>query len=409
MICGPGNNGADGRVAARRLRAAGVGVDVIDALDQPRAVSGVDLVIDAAFGTGLRDSYVPPRCGGIPVLSVDIPSGVSGLDGSVVDEAFTADVTVTFAALKPGLLLGEGPSRSGRVVVADIGLDVSGATAHLVEEGDAASWWPRPDRSAHKWSRAVWVIGGSAGMHGAPGLVVRGAQGCGAGYVRVSVPGDDPDAVSAAPIEAVRVAVDPADLSADVAATGHRFGALVVGPGLGEFGADHVVADLVSSAAPPMVVDGDALATGWGERALDAHAGPRCTHPTDREFESGRGSAPGDDRVAAARSAAASVGGVVLLKGPTTVVAAPGGEVLVVDSGDVRLATAGTGDVLSGAIGALLAAGLDPLRAAALGAFVHGRAAADCPVVGTTASMVADASPRPSVTWLTRRRANGHG
>ena len=146
VLAGPGSNGADGRVAAERLEQRGVRTVVVDALDAPERLPPADLVVDAAFGTGLRRPFEPPQTSS-PVLAVDLPSGLDGLTGVAMGAPMGAVRTVTFAALKPGLLLGEGPGLAGRVEVADIGLDVSGAGAFLVEDSDISGLVPmrRPD------------------------------------------------------------------------------------------------------------------------------------------------------------------------------------------------------------------------------------------------------------------------
>ena len=150
VVAGKGNNGADGRDAADRLRRRGIRVQVIEAADAPPRLPDADLVIDAAYGTGFHGEYQAPDPGTAAVLAVDIPSGVNGLTGEATDGAVRADRTVTFAALKPGLLLGEGPDRTGVVDVVDIGLDVSGARASLIEGSDVAAWLPRRERDTHK-------------------------------------------------------------------------------------------------------------------------------------------------------------------------------------------------------------------------------------------------------------------
>jgi len=142
VLAGKGNNGNDGRDAARRLRRRGMRVHVLDAADLPQALPACDLVIDAAFGTGFRGEWTPPTVSA-PVLAVDIPSGVDGLTGQMPGGALIAARTVTFAALKPGLLLPPGADRAGQVDVADIGLDVTGARTHVVEGADVAAWLPR--------------------------------------------------------------------------------------------------------------------------------------------------------------------------------------------------------------------------------------------------------------------------
>ncbi|MGH9164084.1 MAG: NAD(P)H-hydrate epimerase, partial [Acidimicrobiales bacterium] len=189
VVAGKGNNGADGRSAAARLRRRGARVLVLDAADAPARLPASDLVIDAAYGTGFRGHYVAPDPGGAPVLAVDIPSGVDGLTGEADEGAVRASATLTLAALKPGLLLGGGARLAGQVEVADIGLDIGVVFAHLVEDADVAAALPVRDRLAHKWQSAVLVVAGSPGMMGAPMLVAGAALRAGAGYALVGVPG----------------------------------------------------------------------------------------------------------------------------------------------------------------------------------------------------------------------------
>src|SRR5438270_12778365 len=157
VVAGKGNNGADGRDAARRLARRGMRVQLIEAADAPARLPDADLVIDGAYGTGFHGEYQAPDPGGAPVLAVDIPSGVNGLTGEAAEGAVRAERTVTFAALKPGLLFGQGRDRSGVVEVVDIGLDVSAARAALVERSDVAAWLPRRERDTHKGKSAAWV------------------------------------------------------------------------------------------------------------------------------------------------------------------------------------------------------------------------------------------------------------
>ncbi len=398
VVAGKGGNGADGRVAAGQLTRRGVRCRVIEpgqAVDR-RLAAESDLVIDAAYGTGFtpRSGWRPPALTGARVLAVDIPSGVDGLTGAVPDPSrdsdgiAAAERTVTFAALKPGLLLHPGRALAGRVEVVDIGLDVSRARAHLVEAADVAAWLPSRDASAHKWRAACWVVAGSVGMVGAAVLATRGVQRAGAGYVRLSVPGGD---APQAPVEVVQVAVPATGWAGEVIEGAGRFRSLVVGPGLGRDPATAVdVRRLLAGARLPVVVDGDALHVLAGDTVPAPDGAPRVLTPHDGEFEQLTGHAPGPDRFDAARALAVATGAVVLLKGPTTIVADPAGEVLVVTEGPATLATAGTGDVLSGVIGALLAVGVAPLQAAAAGAFLHGRAARLGPRRGLIAGDVAD-------------------
>jgi ADP-dependent NAD(P)H-hydrate dehydratase / NAD(P)H-hydrate epimerase len=374
VVAGKGNNGNDGREAANRLRARGVRVEVVDAADAPDRLPTADLVVDAAYGTGFRGDYAAPDPVGAPVLAVDIPSGVDGLTGQATEVAVRASRTVTFAALKPGLVLQPGRSRAGEVEVADIGLDVSGARSHLVEPADVATWLPSRPVDAHKWQTAVWVVAGSPGMTGAAALAARGALRAGAGYVRLSTPGAVPGGDT--PTEAVGTCLAANGWVAEVLDEAPRFGALVVGPGLGPTAAADV-RRLVAEAPVPVVVDGDGLNALGLEAAtiLREAPGPRVLTPHEGEYARLCGERPGPDRFGAANQLAAA-GAVVLLKGPTTVVAGPDGRILVVTAGDARLATAGSGDVLSGILGALMAGGLDPPSAAAGAAYLHGRAGA---------------------------------
>ncbi len=348
----------------------------VPATDLPDHLPAADLVIDAAYGTGFRGAWAAPATGA-PVLAVDIPSGVDGLTGAVAGTSLAAVRTVTFAALKPGLVLAPGAAFAGEVVVADIGLDVSGARAHLVEAADLRAWLPQRAVTAHKWQAAVRLVAGSPGMTGAAHLAARAALRAGAGYVAGSTPGVDDD--PRRPTEVVGRPLPVEDWAGAVLADVDRFGALAVGPGLGLAEATVAsVRDLVAGAPVPVVVDGDGLTALGADAApvLGARTAPTVLTPHDGEYERLAGHRPGPDRLAAARDLAVATGAVVALKGPATVVAAPDGAVLVATAGDARLATAGTGDVLTGIVAALLAGGLDALRAAAAAAFWHGRAGA---------------------------------
>jgi len=377
VVAGKGNNGADGRDAAERLRRRGVRVHVIEAADAPPELPDADLVVDAAYGTGFHGEYQAPDPGTAPVLAVDIPSGVNGLTGEAAIGAARADRTVTFAALKPGLLFGEGRDRSGIVEVVDIGLDVSGATVSLVEGVDVAAWLPPRERNTHKWKSAAWVAAGSPGMTGAAEMCSRAAMRAGAGLVRLGVPGLDSPPV---PLEVIGRPLPREGWDDNVLAELDRFKALIVGPGLGrtdEQGA--AVRRLLSRADVAAVVDADGLyALGDVDHGADVmrkRSKPTVLTPHEGEFAHLSGEKLGADRLEATRRLAAGIGTTVLLKGSTTTVADPDGRVVLSATGDPRLATAGTGDVLSGVIGAFLAQGLDGLRAAAAGAWVHGTAA----------------------------------
>lgn len=380
VLAGPGNNGADGRVAARRLR--GWGAQVIEVVPDTSHLPAADLVIDAAYGTGLSRPYAPPPTHA-PVLAVDIPSGVNGLTGEVPGGALPALETVTFQALKPGLVFPPGATFAGTTTVVDLGLDVSTATVHVVTAASVRRMLPDRPTDAHKWKSACWVIAGSPGMLGAAVLASSAAARAGAGYVRLGVPGG-----SAAGVPAEIVS---SELPAEGWGSGlhdlDRFGSVVIGPGLGR--SPGMTADVVTAAAAPvpLVIDGDGLsAIAESPDVLVARAIPAVLTPHDGEYHRLAGEAPGPDRIDSARNLASATNAVVLLKGPTTVIADPDGRVRLCAAGDQRLATAGSGDVLSGIIGALLAQGLEPYDAATAGAWLHGRAATLAPDRGMVAS-----------------------
>ncbi len=388
VLCGKGNNGADGRVAGRllsrrgaRIREVAPGEVAAIGLDGPP----VDLVVDAAFGTGFRGAYdAPDVAPGVPVLAVDIPSGVAGDTGGVSGRALSAVRTVTFVAPKPGLLQGDGARLAGEVVVVDIGLPVGDHRIDLVEDGDVGGLVPPRSPSGNKWSAAVAVVAGSPGMTGAAVMCARAAYRAGAGMVRLGVPGADPALLPAT--EAVGVELPGTGWAEPALAAADRCRAVVVGPGLGRAdGTGDQVRRLLAGAVVPTVVDADGLhALGRLDGPLAAGA-PVVLTPHDGEYGRLLGTAPGPDRVAAARRLAEVSGAVALLKGPTTAVADPSGRVLLARAGTPALASAGTGDVLSGIIGALCARGVPPLEAAAIGAHVHGRAGALGHRAGTVA------------------------
>jgi hydroxyethylthiazole kinase-like uncharacterized protein yjeF len=387
VVAGRGNNGADGRVAARRLQAWGARVAVLEVADlSPGApLPDADLIVDAAYGTGLSRPFGPPDPGPAPVLAVDIPSGLSGATGT--GASLAARATVTFAAYKPGLLLADGPERAGTVTVADIGLEglaAERASMWLVGDEDL-SLLPERGRRAHKWQTAIMVVGGSEAMNGAPLMVAHGAMRAGAGYALVGVPGGPPGG-GLPPGEQVGVSLPDGDWVEAAADAAGRARALAVGPGLGArartpdggTGPDTPVGRLLAATSAPAVVDADGITALGRPDAVRAVVGARpgavVLTPHEGEFAKLTGAAPGADRIADVRRAARETGAVVLLKGSTTVVAAPDGRVLLAAAGGPNLATAGTGDTLTGVIAAFLARGLEPLEAAALGAHTHGRA-----------------------------------
>jgi NAD(P)H-hydrate epimerase len=419
VVAGKGNNGADGRVAAAVLRRRGAAVTVLEVADPawPETLPACDLVVDAAFGTGFRGEYRAPAVPeGTPVLAVDIPSGVAGDSGAAAGEPVRATRTVTMAALKPGLLQGVGPDCAGTIEVADIGIDVAPRSLALMEDADAALL-PVPKRNDHKWTSAVAVVAGSPGMEGSAALAARGAARAGAGMVRLCVPGtaghDGGATTGPWPLEAVRVPLPGIGWAPAVLETLTRCRALVIGPGLGR-GPETMAAvrHVIAEAQVPVVADADALIALGDDVGRIVAGRAVVVTPHDGEYRALAGEAAGDDRIEASRRLSARLGVTVLLKGSLTAVAAPeaapeaeagasvadGGNpsTLLSAAGSARLATAGTGDVLSGIIGAFAARGL-PLRiAAALGAHAHGRAAALAPGRG----LVAGDLPDLVLAWL---------
>lgn len=386
VVAGKGNNGADGRFAAGVLGRRGARVLVVEA-GSSEAIGPCDLVIDAAYGTGFRGEYrSPPVVPGTLVLAVDIPSGVRGDNGEAAGSPLTADRTVTFVALKPGLLQGDGTRLSGEVSVADIGLDPGRSQISLMDDADVASLLPSRLNAGNKWSAAVLVVAGSPGMTGAAALCARAAYRSGAGMVRLGVPGGSLS--TAAVDEAVSVALPSEGWSVDALEAASRCAAVVVGPGLGrEPSSSGEVRRLVTESPVPVVVDADglfALGRVEGVPNLRTRSAVVVT-PHDGEYGRLMGDRPGADRIGGARQLARSSGAVALLKGPTTAVADPSGRVLLGITGTTRLATAGTGDVLSGIIGAMIARGVGPQEAAALAAHVHGLAGARGPAEGLVA------------------------
>lgn len=498
VLYGPGNNGADGKYAGELLAKRGLAVELVSVKEAGKGKrAGVpDLLIDAAFGTGLSREYHVPRSFPLPsslsfagthpvsrfpakpgvpmVLAVDIPSGVDGLTGQVAGSAIPADRTITFGALKTGHLLYPGSVLAGDLFLDSIGLDVSGAGAWLVDEKWVADVLPSRPVDAHKWQSACWLIGGSAGMAGAVSLAAMGAFRSGSGYVRMSsfnsgggasegLGGNTGrgGAENTFPLEAVNVPLPAVGWSGEILKEADRFGALAIGPGLQENGLQKTsmqeikqsgsaesstaksggrlefaseFAQLLASLEKPLLIDGGGLniLAGLGPEVLKNRKAPTILTPHDREFERLNGSPPssfsaagseGSDRFSAVRELAAKYNAVVLLKGPTTLIAAPSPfslpsvshpsptptphpapaptsapsarrifssreqqgdadprqkrkvQVLAVNTGDERLATAGTGDVLTGVITALMAQGVEAEAAAAAGAFIHGKAA----------------------------------
>lgn len=395
LVAGKGHNGDDGRVAAGWLADWGATVVVLDASDCAGEFvdpSTADLVIDAAFGIGFRGEWTPPIVIGVPVLAVDIPSGLDALDGTASGGVIPADRTVTLAAPKTGMFLGDGPALCGEIDVVDVGIDVDtdevSPDVFVVTSDDVSSWLAPRERDAHKWHSGVRVVAGSPGMGGAASLASIAAMRAGAGIVHLSWRGAAETLQP--PTEVVGRALPTEGWGAFVATDIGRFASLLVGPGLGR--GDDVsaeVRDVLSRCDVAAVVDGDGLIAAVDPAGthvtLRARDSETLLTPHEGEFAMLGGDVDDPDRIAATRRLAERTGCAVLRKGPTTVVSDPDGAVWLVVSGDQRLATAGSGDVLAGVAAAFLARGLPAAVAGAAAAHVHGLAGARCSVEGAIA------------------------
>jgi ADP-dependent NAD(P)H-hydrate dehydratase / NAD(P)H-hydrate epimerase len=378
-VCGKGSNGGDGRVAARVLREAGRDAEeVTDGLD------AYDVVVDALFGTGFRGEPRSEEAAFIgrinaslaPVISVDLPSGVDASTGEVAGAVVDADVTVTLHAPKAGLAIAPGRFHSGRVVVADIGL-VHGETRHRRATAALLDQVPRRAAGDTKYSAgSVLVVGGQPGMTGAACLTALAAFRADAGYVTLAVPEASLPVVEGLALEPVKIGWSDDTAVETIATAAERAGALALGPGLGRGDARRaLVRELLERLELPAVVDADAL---FDFEPVDRSA-PTVLTPHAGELARllGTDSAwVGQHRLEAAMTAAERFGAVLVLKGADTIVAAPGTGTIVCDIGTPALATAGTGDVLTGVVASFLAKGLEPQLAAAAGAVAQQLAAA---------------------------------
>lgn len=401
VVAGKGNNGGDGRICARHLRARGASATVIETTrwsraDFDRAVRHADLVIDAVLGTGSSGAPHGEAADAIraivecskPVLAVDIPSGVNGADGTVSGVAVRADVTVAIQALKVGHVAMPGSVLCGRVDVADIGIEV-GRDVEVFVPGprDVRAMLPGDDAETHKYKvGALGVLAGSAGMTGAAILVTQAAIRSGAGLVFCGVPASTLDVFEHAVTEAIKVPLPETEGQLEAKAVDEfadrleRCRALAIGPGLGRGPRAVAVVRRALDVDLPVVIDGDGL---WGlaeamredPDVLRRREQPAVLTPHDGEFAFLAGRAPADDRVSDVRGCAQRWGAVVHLKGRRPITASPQGTVWVNTSGNPGLATAGTGDVLTGIVSSLLAQGVMAPAAAWAGAYLHGMAA----------------------------------
>ena len=399
VLCGPGNNGGDGYVAACLLAAAGLPVTVASPAAAPPssgtaryaatrwmneiqslvAAQPAPVVIDALFGTGLsrplarRDTERLNSLVGAARLSiaVDLPSGVDADTGALIGAVPHFDVTLATGVLKPAHLLQPAAGRCGTVRIVEIGLPMSGRAMVLDRPV-----LPGPTVESHKYSRGmVAVVAGT--MPGAAALASEAALRAGAGYVLLltdDAPTGLPHAVVTRPFSAEALA-------------DKRIGAVLIGPGLGRDKRAGELLDAVLATPHSVVLDGDALhllAESGRHARLAKRRQPAVLTPHDGEFAALFGKVEGG-KLTAARAAAARAGSVVVYKGADTVIAGRNGLVRVAPAASAWLSTAGTGDVLAGAIAAVLAAGGEAMHAAAVGVWLHGEAARRC-----GASFVAD-------------------
>lgn len=395
LLVGSGDNGGDALYAGARLARRGAAVRALPLserihpgglaalraaggrLGRPADLAGADLVLDGIVGIGGSGPLRPAAAELIdrlaaPVVAVDVPSGVAADDGRVPGPAVSAEVTVSFGALKPGLVVAPGAQYAGLVELVDIGLGpyLPAAALSVLDADDVAERLPVPGPESDKYRRGVLgVVAGSDRYPGAAVLATGGAVRAGAGMVRYVGP--------ARPAELVRTRWPEAVVTVGWPADAGRVQAWVAGPGLGtDADAERALRQVLGTDLP-VLVDADGITLLTRHRDLWGRAAPTLLTPHAGELARLLGVEPAAveaDRLGQARRAAAQVGATVLLKGSTTLVLAPDGTGRVNPTGSGWLATAGSGDVLSGGCGALLAAGLDPVDAGSCGAFLHGLA-----------------------------------
>jgi ADP-dependent NAD(P)H-hydrate dehydratase / NAD(P)H-hydrate epimerase len=447
VVCGKGNNGGDGLVVARLLRDHGREVDVLllapgeqlhgearanfERLPGPAAqqfdsgrLAGAGAVVDAILGTGFSGEPREPAKSAIDsineaaaddrviVIACDVPSGVDASTGEVAGTAVRADATGTFHAGKPGLWISPGKDHAGDVTVIDIGIPRGAPvlpTVGLIEQ-DVVAGIPTRGRESTKFAAgAVLVCGGSTGLTGAPCLASEAAQRAGAGYVTALVPATLDYVFEQRLLEAMSVPLPDVDgaLQPSAADTiverAQRAGALVLGPGLGRAPETFELARTVAARVEiPLLLDADGLnAHAGAPSALASRAAPTVITPHAGELSrllDVAGEEIAAHRLACARRASEQARAIVVLKGDDTIVASPDGLTAISRGGAPALATAGTGDVLSGVIGAYLSKRMDPFHAACAGVFVHARAgqlaAARLAAEGVIARDVIECLPR---------------
>lgn len=450
IFCGTGNNGGDGFAAARHLVLRGAQVEVFllgdrskisgDALTNLEAAdrlgipivsvselgslelaiaasSRSDLTLDAILGTGLDraaegihgDAIVALSAVGIPIVSIDIPSGLDASSARVPGPTIQAALTVTFVAPKIAHVFSPAADHCGEIVVADISIppaaiEEEAATLSLITPEEVAAIFPPRPRESHKgtWGH-VAVIAGSPGRSGAAILAARGALRSGAGLVTVLTDGDTARIVDTVSIETMSAAIERSASGIDAILTLLRGkDAAVLGPGLPDDEEAYAfVRALVARIELPLVIDASALNAFAGRIGELGSERPRILTPHPGELARLAGTTAGEiaeDRIGAARAAAAESRAVVVLKGHQTLVASPSGEVRVNPTGNPGMASGGMGDVLGGMIATLLAQGHDAIDAAAAAVWLHGFAgdllAEDSSDTGMVALDLAESLPK---------------
>jgi ADP-dependent NAD(P)H-hydrate dehydratase / NAD(P)H-hydrate epimerase len=409
VLCGPGNNGGDGFVVATALAQTGWPVRVAltghrselrgDArihaerwngsveVVSPAVIADAALVVDALFGSGLSrpldtqvaDTLAAVAQRGLPLVAIDVPSGVMGDSGESVG-AVPAACSVTFARKKPGHVLLPGRDLCGEIVVADIGIPAAALGSLGIDtwENDPAIWradLPRANSAGNKYSRGHALLCGGYPMTGAARMAARAAARIGAGLTTIAVPDIAfpiyASALTSIMVQPLRQSGDLARLVSDL-----RYTAFLIGPGAGANDATRETALELLGTGRPVLLDADAISVFASRATALAQAirGPCVMTPHDGEFA--RVFDPHGDKLVRARAAARQSGAVIVLKGADTVVAAPDGRAIVNTNAPASLATAGSGDVLGGLILGLLAQGMDAFLAAAAGVWMHGAAAA---------------------------------
>jgi len=431
ILCGPGNNGGDGFAAARHLHNGGLDVQLCllgdpakltpdaatnyrlaGAFGVPMAViedddlslveaflddEPTDLVVDALLGTGtdrpLAGRYAAlvelVEASGLPVIAVDVPTGLNGSSSEIPGPHLPADLTVTLASLKTCHVLPPACIACGEVAVVDIGIPPAaleaGSSLWMTEDEDISLMLPTRSPDAHKGRFGhLLIVAGSQGRGGAVAMAAKSAVVVGSGLVTMAVPEPVVPVVDAACLEAMTHTMEPDEAGAVAGPQGlddllERMTAIAAGPGLGTgAGAKKTLEWVLDNWNGPLLLDADAInLLSENPERLAARDVQAVLTPHPGELARLLGTSTEKvlaDRLEAAREAARRSGAIVVAKGYGTIIAEPGGQAWVNPTGDVGLASGGSGDVLSGAIGALLAQGLEPLRAALVGCWLHGRA-----------------------------------